>query len=219
MPWAKGLRVNLRGADGMLEPEVVRLSRCLSELGPIDLDDPDSWDLRVTAQERSAAETALAGMHEPFIAINMGGKVAPKDWGASNWAELLAQLSRRVGDHAVVAVGAAEDAEQAAQVLKAWAGTTRNLCGHLSPRQNFHVLSRARLFIGHDSGPLHLAAAAQTPCVGLFGSYNEPRMWHPYGRNHRVIHRQSGVRDIRVEEVIEQVVAALAQNELLPEMR
>jgi ADP-heptose:LPS heptosyltransferase len=66
-----------------------------------------------------------------------------------------------------------------------------NLCGLLAPRESAAVLSRARIFIGHDSGPMHLAAAVQTPCVAIFSARNKPRVWFPYGRQHRVVYHQT----------------------------
>jgi ADP-heptose:LPS heptosyltransferase len=59
----------------------------------------------------------------------------------------------------------------------------------------------AKLFVGHDSGPLHLASCVGVPCVGLYGNNNEPCKWHPYGDGHVVIHEMRGVRAIGVEQV------------------
>ena len=62
-------------------------------------------------------------------------------------------------------------------------------------------MKRAMLFVGHDSGPIHLAAAAGVPCVGIFGNFNRPKWWHPIGQCHSIIHDMSGVREITPEEV------------------
>jgi len=52
------------------------------------------------------------------------------------------------------------------------------------------------VFIGHDSGPMHLAAAVGVPCVALFGPVNRPKWWHPMGPRHRVLHNMDDVRKI-----------------------
>ena len=64
-------------------------------------------------------------------------------------------------------------------------------------------MRNAVAFLGHDSGPLHLAAAVGVPCIGLFGSFNQPIRWHPRGHQHRIIHRMSGLDSITVAEVME----------------
>jgi heptosyltransferase-3 len=46
-----------------------------------------------------------------------------------------------------------------------------------------------------------LAAAVGTPCVAIFGDFNPPNRWHPFGAEHRVIHDMRGVRSIAPEEV------------------
>ena len=68
----------------------------------------------------------------------------------------------------------------------------------------------ASLFIGHDSGPMHLAAAVGVPCVAVFGDHNVPKRWHPIGDQHRIIHNMRGVRAITPDEVYEAVAERLA---------
>jgi heptosyltransferase III len=191
-----------RETDTGMEPEAERLARTMAALGPIDLQDPANWDLRFTEAERARATAALAPLGgRAFIGINMGGKDASKDWGDDNWQALITDLALRHGTLGLVAVGANEDAERSAAVLACWPGPTANLCGALSPRESGAALGGAQLFIGHDSGPLHLAAAGGARVIGLFGNFNRPRRWHPYGPQHRVHHDMRGVRAITVGEV------------------
>jgi ADP-heptose:LPS heptosyltransferase len=65
------------------------------------------------------------------------------------------------------------------------------------------------LFVGHDSGPMHLAASQGTWCVALFGDHEPPRRWHPYGAGHRVIHDMRGIRAIQAEQVLGHLREAL----------
>lgn len=195
---------------GEREPEAERLARCLHELGPIDLHDSRSWDLGLTRKEHDAAEQVLAGMGATrFIAVNTGGKAAQKDWGQANWSRLLEMLRSEASDKGLVFVGGAEDEIRAHQLGLSWGGPFLSVCGKLSPRESAAVLTRADFYIGHDSGPLHLAACMQTHTIGLFGDFNLPRKWHPYGQGHRVIHDMRGVAAIEPEHVIAAVRAAL----------
>lgn len=190
---------------GIEERECERLARTLIELGPIDLESAAAWDLLLSPQEMQKGEEIVGGAGAPLIAINMGGKAAQKDWGIERWLQLLKRLSASFLNHALLIVGAAEDSERARQISKAWPATVIDACGRLSPRESAAALRAAKLFIGHDSGPLHLSAAVGVPCIGLFGDFNRPQKWHPYGRQHQIIHNMNGVTAISIDEVFEAV--------------
>jgi ADP-heptose:LPS heptosyltransferase len=205
VPLTPDLQANrVHPQTGELEPEHERLARTLAPLGTIDFEASASWDLRLTAAETSRGEEAVAGFAgAPFLAINMGGKVAQKDWGLRNWRDALEALGSRYPGLGLLVVGAAEDSERARQVIATWPGTGLDRCGQLSVRETAAALQHAAAFIGHDSGPLHLAASRGVRCVGLFGSYNRPRQWHPFGAGHRILHRMEGVEAISVADVVE----------------
>lgn len=202
-----------RETDAGLEPEAERLVRQMAALGPIDLTDRAQWDLRFTPDERARAQAALAPIGgQAFIGINMGGKDASKDWGDANWLALIERLGRTHGTLGLVAVGAPDDFDRSGAVLARWPGPVANLCGALSPRESGAALGGAALFIGHDSGPLHLASAGGAQVLGLFGNFNRPRQWHPYGASHRVIHEMRGTQAITVDLVVDTVIAMLASR-------
>jgi len=197
--------------DGVQEPEAERLARCLAELGPIDLQDRNFWDLRLNPAEHARACEALQPLGgRPFIAVNMGGKDLSKDWGEDHWIALFKELAKELSSYGVVFVGAGDDIAQAERISSHWQGLTLNCCGELTPRESGALLSAATLFIGHDSGPMHLAAAMGTTCVALFGSLNRPRKWHPYGESNIVLHDWAGVRRITVAMVRDAVLGALS---------
>jgi len=196
---------------GIMEREADRLARCLSSLGPIDIEDPAVWDLRLTPEEHAAAGSFLTWGERPFIGVNTGGKDAEKDWGDDHWTSLLSRLAPSV-PYPLVFVGAPDDIERAERLGGLWPHGYLNSCGVLSPRQSGAVLGRARMFIGHDSGPVHLAGAVGTPCVGLFGGFDPARRWHPVGARHRILHENAGVRTITVDSVVAAVNQVLGHS-------
>ena len=212
LPLASDLRVLRREpGGGDCEREAERLARCIRPLGPIDVTDPLAWDLRILPQERAVAAAALAPLQgRDFIAINLGGKVPVKDWGDDNWSALFALMARDFGDLALVLFGSADEARRSVALSALWPGPTLNLCGRLTPRQSGAAMEGASLFIGHDSGPMHLAAAVGVACVAVFGDYNAPKRWHPIGDQHRIIHNMRGVRAITPDEVYEAVAERLS---------
>lgn len=201
-PHTADLRQNRVDGAGIEEPEAARLVRTFAGFGPIDLDDRASWDLHLTEAERQAGAAMAAPLARlPYIAINMGGKAAEKDWGLDNWITLFGRLAKTHGDHGVMVVGADVDSERAQTLLAAWPGPGIDACGKLTPRQSAAAMARASLFIGHDSGPLHLAAATGVPVIGLFGNFNRPNKWHPIGRHVTVMHNMAGMPSIGLDEV------------------
>lgn len=212
IPLSADLQRNRIDGDGLLERECERLARCIGPLGPVALDDAEAWELHLTPAEHAAAAAALGDAAAPAlrIAVNMGGKVVHNDWGEANWLALMTRLSDAFADHALVFVGASEDAVRASSVGAVWRGPVANLCGRVSPRVSAAAMAGARAFVGHDSGPLHLAASTGVACVGLFGDNNPPRKWHPRGPAHRIVHDMRGVQAISVERIEAEVRALLA---------
>ena len=203
VPVTEAMQANLweagDGADavGWFEPEGARLARNIGELGDARLDDPASWSLDLTGAEKARAGEVLAGVdHLPAIAVSVGTKVQSKDWGKENWRGLLGRLAGIYPGHALVLLGAAGESEASEFAADGWrevvgdSGPVVNLCGVLTPRESAAVLARSRVFLGHDSGPMHLAAAVQTPCVAIFAARNKPRVWFPYGERHEVVYHR-----------------------------
>jgi ADP-heptose:LPS heptosyltransferase len=198
---------------GHTEREAERLARCLAPLGSIDLSDPSAWDLRLRPEERRSAEAALAPLRgSDFVAVNLGGKVSVKDWGDDNWIAGLNRLASRAPYLALVLFGSADESERSARIAASWHGTALNLCGRLSPRESAAAMSKALLFVGHDSGPLHIAAAVGVSCVGIYGGHNMPKWWHPMGDHHRILHDMRGVRSITPDDVDAAILAILSDT-------
>jgi heptosyltransferase III len=215
-------------AEGALEPEADRLARNIAELGDAELESPASWDLRLTAAEHARAAEAIAGVGErPVIAVSVGTKVQSKDWGRENWRELLARLGGLYPEYGLVLSGAGEEGEASEFCADGWRGANPggpvvNVCGKLTPRESAAAFARARLFIGHDSGPMHLAAAVQTPCVAIFAARNKPRVWFPYGRQHRVLYHQVECWGCELETCVvekKRCLTSITVDEVVAEVR
>lgn len=149
------------------------------------------FSLELQPAERESVQPLLAplGQGRPFIALSVGAKVSAKDWGQDRWQELLDQLRQSIPDHALVFIGSADEADRCNQLLTRWPTGGHNLCGRLSPRQSAAVLERAALFIGHDSGPMHLASSVGIPVVSIFAARDKPGVWFPYGNEANVFYK------------------------------
>jgi heptosyltransferase III len=186
---------------GQWEYEAERLARCVAELGDVALDRRASWDLHFTPAERARAAAETAGWDGPSIAFSIGTKIDTKDWGDANWRAVLNGLA--ANDTRLVLIGADEEAERSAAVAASWPGPVLNLCGRLSPRESALAIAQVRLYMGHDSGPMHLAAAVDVPVVAVFSARLRPGVWFPYGPKHTVLYHKTPCFDCHLERCVE----------------
>lgn len=189
--------------NGLYESEAARLARSLANLGDAAISDPASWDLRLTAVEREAARKALDDLAgRPLIACGPGTKMQAKDWGQENWRALLARLSQDYSGHGLVLIGAKEDFAVSDYAAQDWQGPKANLCGRLTPRETAAALEYASVFLGPDSGPMHLAACVAKPCVIAFSARGLPGIWYPAGHNHHILYRQVSCSGCNLETCV-----------------
>jgi ADP-heptose:LPS heptosyltransferase len=235
VPLTPAMQLNFNGLDtppdpfsAELEPEASRLARNIRELGDACLDDPASWDLHLTPHEHDAAIRAIGpeALRHELLAVSVGTKVQSKDWGRDNWRQLLTRLARAFPNRALLLAGSLEESDASDFAAADWqssgGGPVVNLCGRLTPRESAAAFARARLFIGHDSGPMHLAAAVGTPCVAIFAARNIPRQWFPYGPAHRILYHRVECAGCGLETCIEQqkkCILSITVDEVLTEIR
>lgn len=187
------------------EHEAARLSRMVEALGKCDVDDRRNWDLGLTEEEKGKARNALSHLGgTPFVVCGAGTKMQAKDWGRENWRQLLSRLSAEMPDHALAMVGAKEEAELSDYAASQWRGPFVNLCGRLSVRESAAVISNAELFMGPDSGPMHLAAAVGVPCACVFAARDKPGAWYPRGPANRVIYHRVDCMQCYLETCVAQ---------------
>ena len=178
-------------ATGLYEAEASRLARMIGDLGDAAPNDLNNWDLRLTQLERDAGTAALGDLvGMPLIVCGPGTKMQAKDWGKENWRALVKRLGERYRKYGLAIIGAKEESSIADYVSLDWPGRKANLCGQLSLRSTAAVLERASVFIGPDSGPMHLAACVGIPCVIAFSARGLPGVWYPFGNQHRILYRK-----------------------------
>lgn len=143
------------------------------------------------AEGRTDAVLAERGLlARGFVQIHPGSRWLFKSWPAERMAAVVEKL---VSDgHEVVVTGAPDERERAlvdvllATLSDAARAHVHDLTGKLSLLELSALTARARLFVGVDSAPMHIAAAVGTPAVALFGPSDEIE-WGPWGVAHRVV--------------------------------
>jgi ADP-heptose:LPS heptosyltransferase len=118
----------------------------------------------------------------PIIAMHpgSGGYSTARRWAPERFAALADTLYREVGGQLVL-LGGPEERELHQHILSLLRSgvPARSFAGKGSVKVTTAVLEQVDLFIGNDAGVMHLAAAAGTPTVAIFGLSNH-RAWGPY---------------------------------------
>ena len=148
--------------------------------------------LELTEAERTAAHNFLVESdltsERLLIGIHPGGNWEYKLWDGKNYAEVASILAKQLNATILLFAGPNErDLQtQVAEMMDAPPILVQtNDLRHLAA-----LISACDVYIGNDTGPMHIAAAVGTPVIALFGSTNHIRSG-PYGDKHTVV--QSGI--------------------------
>ena len=114
----------------------------------------------------------------PLIAIHPGSGSPRKNWPLENWAALGTSLLAHESQPRLLLIGGEADHAQTSALTAAWGGARVRVARDLPLPHLAALLTRCSLFLGHDSGISHLAAAAGAPCLLLFGP-TDPAIWAP----------------------------------------
>lgn len=162
-------------------------------LGGVSEDEPE-LELPVSRGDSERVASLVRGaissvaVDAPLVAIHPGGRFfSLKRWPIEKFTLLVSKLDRR--GVPVVFVGGENDCDLAERVIDnahTYYHRPLNFCGRLSVKETAALLESCSLFVGNDSGPMHIAAAVGTPVVGLFGPTSEVN-FHPYCSEYRIV--------------------------------
>lgn len=142
--------------------------------------------LHIDAAARAEAARVLQGAEGPVLVLGAGANFIGKRWPPERFAELARRLVGAEGPLKglpVLLLGAPEDkpiCETITTTLQAQGVTVVNAAGGLDLLAAAAALERAALFVGNDSGLMHIAATVGAPTLGLFGPSDE-RVYGPRG--------------------------------------
>ena len=181
--WLSGAawRIGNGGRDGRelspwLNTDLARTSaehvvaRSLELLRPLGIEQPRArFDVPVHEPSRRRMESFLARQQlDAFAMINPGAGWPSKIWPPDRFAQVARHL-QSVHRLPVVVVWAGDEERHLAESIVAGAREGSHLAPPTSLTELAALARRSCLFVASDTGPLHLAAAVETPCVGLYG--------------------------------------------------
>jgi heptosyltransferase III len=183
-------------------PKITQLGAML-HLSPPPL--PVAW---VADADQRRAQTLLPA-HRPLIALAPTANWAPKVWPADRFSDVFHRLATTVlpGATPVVLGGPGPSEAAMAAPLLALLPDAVDLVGRLTLPEASACLAQCSLFVGNDSGLMHMAAAAGAPTLGLFGP-TDAGVYRPAGpKAEAVLSSDKTMAAISVEQV-----AAEAEN-------
>jgi heptosyltransferase-3 len=123
-----------------------------------------------------------------YVLIQPTARWAFKTWSAGGFSQLIDHLSARGETVALTAGKAENEMAMVGEIIAGCAGGAKivNLAGRLSLAELAVFIEKAKLFVGVDSAPMHMAAALGTPMVALFGP-SSLKQWHPWRAEHTLI--------------------------------
>lgn len=184
------------------EHATMQLAQALKKLG-LDLHPPDWQPVPWPGDAPSADPLRLA--------VHPGSGSPRKNWGTDNWRALIRTLHQETGAHFLIVSGEAE--EPLIDEFTHWLtadGIPFTSARNLPLIELAAQLATCRLFLGHDTGPAHLAAALGLPCVLVFGPTN-PAVWAPLGEHVTVCrHPSFSMASVGVSDLAAAARTALA---------
>jgi ADP-heptose:LPS heptosyltransferase len=218
------------------QSEVVRFLEVVKLIGAVTPElEPE---INVLEQDEQEIEKFLSGLNKPYIVLHPVAVDIRRMWPLENYSNLADELKQR--NFEVVFTGAKEDRLAVDRIIANMKDTAINASGKFSLGGLSAALSHAALMIGADTGPLHLGRALNVPTIGFYWAPNLIN-WGPLTRTiHRPLiswnmscpvcgivpnnpypfephidtcdHKVSFVRDISMQQVLDEVDAPALKN-------
>jgi ADP-heptose:LPS heptosyltransferase len=202
--------VALRGHLPAMMPEWRRLIQRVDAAAPLT-----GFRLRLTEASRKESMVAWPGLAAVGSACNIalapGSKMTSKRWPEARFIELGQMLLKQWPQLGIIVVGGGEDTALGDRLCTAWGSGGVNLAGKLSIYASAAVLSCCKLYIGNDTGTMHLAAMTGLPCVAIFSSRDYPGLWEPYGTGHAILRKDMSCSGCMLETCVEREMACLKE--------
>ncbi len=179
-----------------------QLARPLEQLA-LWLEDPAAAFFP-SPEDMKAAQRHAGALPRPWIAMHPGSGGERKNWPIEYWRQLFQQLLEQYPKAHFLILGGESDAARLAEFRKITSERTAFLENLPLPELGA-ILSQCDLFIGHDSGISHLAAASGAPCLLLFGP-TDPDVWAPANPRTAVLRAPNGeLSRLEVARVLDKV--------------
>jgi len=175
--------------------------------------------LHLSPEDHAAADALLAPLkgipaertgtrQRPIVALHPGSGGSHKLWPLEHWSALVDKIAAHPLRPGIVLIGGEADTARLEKLASVGGGERRIVIFNRPLPEVAAVIARSDIFIGHDSGISHIAAAAGTRSILLFGP-TDPRVWAPGGSHVTVV---TGRERTSLETLEPETILALLWN-------
>lgn len=193
------------------QPAARHFAGIVEPLG-LELAEDAASDLYPSPEDVAAARAFLTGLKPGtrLVAIHPGSGGETKNWPPESWAELGRLITRAAPDVTLLLIEGEADADPVQFLVEAWKELPHLRARWLPLPILAALLRETVLFLGHDSGVTHLAAASRRdlPIIALFGP-TDPAVWAPPRTGVRVLKGSPVLKDLPVADVFQAAVSLL----------
>jgi len=220
---------DINGKIASLPPQWLRLLKKIDKVSHID-------QIQLPIHENSliSLESSFGGrvfeLDKLRIAFGPGSKMSSKCWPVKSFMELGLKLINTYPNIEILIVGSSEDYKVAKNLLESWnMSSANNYCGKLTISESAELIRKCDIYIGNDTGTMHLAAMVGVMCIAIFSARDYIGLWEPFGDQHIIMrknikcagcmlttcieHDNACLKLISVDEVFSVVVKRLSKNE------
>lgn len=176
--------------------------------------------IAIPAAEEKAAREKLAGWEGPFFGLVPGAARGPsKRWPETRFVRLGRMLREQLGGRVLV-FGSSSEQHICSRITREIGAGTMNFAGKTGIAEWAALMKMCSTVVCNDSGGMHLAAAAGTPVVAVYG-ITDPRKTGPLGRHARVVQNSAErSRDIsRHSEPAMEALKAISPEQVFNEVK
>lgn len=138
----------------------IHLTDLMSAMVGCDLQ-PEDW-------KDSDIGTTPAGLSENYVVFHIGASETHKSLPAFKWSRLLKYFSEYSSNYQIVLIGSKQERSLSETIVTGVSGVQiRNLVGETKIPDLFPVIRKAKLLVGCDSAPMHIAGLTKTPCLNI----------------------------------------------------
>jgi heptosyltransferase-2 len=164
-------------------------------------------ELYPSAEDRVFSGEFTRNASAPLIALHPGSGSPSKNWPVDRWCELASWLLQRTPRSTLLLVSGEADTRAATELSRALPPNSILVANNLPLPRLAAILQSCALFVGHDSGVSHIAAAVGIPATLLFGP-SDSEIWAPKNPKVSILRAPHGKLEALAVETVQAALAA-----------
>ncbi len=154
--------------------------------------------INLNLENKIISEKYTFSKEKNIVVVHALSPLKEKNWPIENYVKIIKKNPNKL----FIFIGTKKEQKEIEKICTE--KNSMNLCGKLTTLETCALIKKAKLFLGVDSGPMHIAEFLGTPVIALFGFTNE-KIWGPEKNDKNKIIKRENIKDIGVEEVLREI--------------